>query len=420
MPDGSCEGLTQQACVDAGGAYEGDDTLCEETACPIQGACCVNVGVYLCFEETDAECAARPQSSKFFTPLGTCANGCGNGACCALDGTCSAVSGTECTLVPESEFNLGGTCSPNTCEVRGACCTTNGCAIATEAECTDTNGLNGTYRGDGASCSDANICDKAACCNGTSCTDEFIADCASGIHGNPGELCQPNTCASGACCVDFGTGSLSCQPGLQLFTCRDLANQPGISFSQFAGAGVTCASSPCSNLLGACCQYDGSCTDLNQSQCSAIAGSTFQLGVSCAAASCPDVCGIGIDGDFDSNGHVDLRDFAEFQRCMGASTVQCLCPFDANTNGVIDVGDVPTFVPALTGPQASAPPCSPFSTYAPGDYNDDGQVDLADFAALQRCAPAPTLQCRCLFDVDGDANLRGEDFEALAMILTGP
>jgi hypothetical protein len=60
-------------------------------------------------------------------------------------------------------------------------------------------------------------------------------------------------------------------------------------------------------------------------------------------------------GDFDGNGGVDLRDLAGFQLCMGVSIVRpdwldtCLCLFDADESGDIDLTDFAAFHTFLVG-----------------------------------------------------------------------
>lgn len=63
----------------------------------------------------------------------------------------------------------------------------------------------------------------------------------------------------------------------------------------------------------------------------------------------------------------------------------------------------------------------PDVVYAP-DADSDGDVDVADFAILQRCqGEALPLSPECIgADVDGDGDLDGDDLGALLFCLTGP
>jgi hypothetical protein len=62
----------------------------------------------------------------------------------------------------------------------------------------------------------------------------------------------------------------------------------------------------------------------------------------------------------------------------------------------------------------------------PGDFDNDNDVDLADFQALQVCfaessvAILPSLRCRDGFDLDDDNRIDEADFALFAGALTGP
>ncbi|MHC4695234.1 MAG: choice-of-anchor Q domain-containing protein [Planctomycetota bacterium] len=62
-----------------------------------------------------------------------------------------------------------------------------------------------------------------------------------------------------------------------------------------------------------------------------------------------------LPGDFDANRRIDLADLAAFQLCMGASIVRpdwldtCLCLFDADQSGDVDLYDFAAFHALLTG-----------------------------------------------------------------------
>ncbi len=66
---------------------------------------------------------------------------------------------------------------------------------------------------------------------------------------------------------------------------------------------------------------------------------------------CEAVCADGqIPGDT-GDADVDLEDFAALQECMGNSVLaECLCPFDADANGTVDVNDFALFAEMLSGP----------------------------------------------------------------------
>lgn len=97
----------------------------------------------------------------------------------------------------------------------------------------------------------------------------------------------------------------------------------------------------------------------------------------------------GDDGTFD--GMVVLNNFAE-----GFSV------FDTNHDGVIDAVDV-------------------LLVSDVGDGDDDGDVDLSDFAQFQRCFGELELLGDCpLFDLNADQTIDQNDAEWFANVLTGP
>jgi hypothetical protein len=58
------------------------------------------------------------------------------------------------------------------------------------------------------------------------------------------------------------------------------------------------------------------------------------------------------------------------------------------------------------------------------DFDDDGDVDLVDFAAFQRCFTGPSgvgdSLCRCLFDFDSNDSIDLADFDGFAARFSGP
>src|SRR5690606_15272179 len=109
-------------------------------------------------------------------------------------------------------------------------------------------------------------------------------------------------------------------------------------------------------------------------QCAAFALSTFVPGGDCATASCIDQC-LAYPGsptsDYNGDGKVDLKDFAEFQRCFGANPeVDCLCLFDINEDGEITIDpDYLNFESDLLGPQALLE-CKPYQGYGVCDHDN--------------------------------------------------
>ena len=56
-------------------------------------------------------------------------------------------------------------------------------------------------------------------------------------------------------------------------------------------------------------------------------------------------------GDYDSDGHIDLRDYAAFQLCFeGPAGNQCGAAFDYQVDGTVDGTDFSVWTNGITGP----------------------------------------------------------------------
>ncbi len=156
--DGTCQVLASADCATAGGAYQGDGTVCDPNTCPQPvGACCFTDGT--CRDLNQADCTA---AGGAWEGMGTaCASfQCPQPvhACCFTDGSCRDLNEADCAAAG-GIFHGDVTCeTPGfTCPVTptGACCRGDVCTIETEASCT-ANG--GTYKGDGTTCTPQNPC----------------------------------------------------------------------------------------------------------------------------------------------------------------------------------------------------------------------------------------------------------------------
>ncbi|NOX57713.1 MAG: hypothetical protein GXP29_02500, partial [Planctomycetes bacterium] len=505
IPSGACcfddatcsvlnETILAPQCSSMGGTYQGDGTVCEAIACPEVGACCSELvpdsGFFGCENGvSEPVCLARPLGSFGGFGSDCTGNPCGQGACCALDATCTDTSRLACEVDPLDDFLGNGTsCGVDVCEPRGACCMGTSCQILTQDICSNGAGM---YLGDATIC-ETNTCETAPCCVDGQCQDLFPTDCVAtnGVQGTLGDACaNGDFCTDGACCLGLscftaaGLHQLQCESlsgafvgpgsdcsgdpcapvtvgccvpggacqdlteagclgvgGVSLGTDSDCATSDGFCSAEvgaccrpgdvcfaddtpancaaqsgtFLGVGIDCSGNPCA-VIGACCKLDGDCFDSGtQSQCDAIGGATFSSGQTCGAVSCPDVCSNGTLADFDNDGDADLQDYAELQICMGGPTVanptiddRCYCAFDVDTNGVFDQSDADVILPLFDG-------CLPFASQINGDFDNDGDVDLIDFASMQECVasggvgPDP-LACRCIFDDDGNGTVDGAD-----------
>ncbi len=162
LPGGSCQELTQAACIQAGGCFEGIGTRCESTICT--GSCCTIVGdIESCAVLTRCECEAQP----------------------------GFVS-----------FKRGEECGPDTCQTPRPCCLPTGaCEVLTPFMCLQGGGVSGQRE---TSCADA---DCAPCCfDITSLSDDRCrvlprAACNSvgGYAGASGLSCAHAQCVT--CCI---------------------------------------------------------------------------------------------------------------------------------------------------------------------------------------------------------------------------
>ncbi|MHC4992187.1 MAG: DNRLRE domain-containing protein, partial [Planctomycetota bacterium] len=196
--DGSCMVMSEGDCDGAGGAYEGDDSICAPNPCPQPGACCFAGGT--CTVELMTDCT---MAGGAFQGEGTsCAGNC-LGACCLMGGTCEESTLADCTTDGGVYQGFDTDCDPNPCpEPQGACCFDDGLCSSLSATACGAQG--GAYQGDDTLC-DPNPCPQpGACCLGDgSCVVDFESACtmAGGAYQGDGSTCDPNPCPQpGACC----------------------------------------------------------------------------------------------------------------------------------------------------------------------------------------------------------------------------
>jgi hypothetical protein len=130
--DGSCQVLASDVCTSAGGAYQGDDTVCDPNPCP------------------------QPPPPIV------------DGACCHEDGSCLVLTAAACTTANGTYQGDATVCEPNPCPqppppaLQGACCVERSekcdrketCRILTAGACAAAHGI---YKGDSSGC-DPNPC----------------------------------------------------------------------------------------------------------------------------------------------------------------------------------------------------------------------------------------------------------------------
>jgi hypothetical protein len=130
------------------------------------------------------------------------------GACCADDGTCTAVADAECIYAGNTPLAANSACSPNNpCTLLGRCCNfvTGSCALTALADCATASHTWG-YSG---SCSPNPCPAVGSCCNAGACRRLTQSLCTTGSGTwTSGGVCTPNPCivlfaATSGCRADF-------------------------------------------------------------------------------------------------------------------------------------------------------------------------------------------------------------------------
>ena len=178
------------------------------------------------------------------------------GACCLTDRCDDATTMQDCIRQAGTFMGHGVRCADIDCCINqdeipyGSCCLPNGsCDVLSEEEC---ESLNGIYGGNGSPCPET--C-NGACCSTSGCTITSQQNCTGSFAGR-GTDCQ--SCV-GACCSEGGCS----------ITTQDECD------GYFKGFGTQCEFSTC-GPNGGCC-VDDVCTTTNQAYCSTLDESTFIL-----------------------------------------------------------------------------------------------------------------------------------------------
>ncbi|HNQ22155.1 MAG TPA: hypothetical protein PKK06_03585 [Phycisphaerae bacterium] len=414
----SCaDGYTAAQCSAAGGQYRGNDTACAllEVPCYL-GACCTpTVG-----------CVSDMSQSLCQTVLGTwqgegteCDTSSSQcpGVCC-WGGTCNAgVKPGDCEVLPNGQFIGYGTCAGDPCSsyVLGACCLPNGdCELLTDEVCVS---YGGSYRGDptcqGVDCTQPPP--LGACCltNGScAITSSDSCDGQGGVFAGVGETCEVGLCVRGACC----SGSGSCQQTVE-FECAT----PSVFL-----AGTPCTPNPCDEF--ACCLNDESCVEVSTLSCLAQQGTQLPItncepftcvaGACCEGGECAEETGYECDvagGSFVPEATCTPDPCNVFACCLpgGAPCVE-LTPWTCFMQEGVP----------LDGYQCDSFPYDPcLGPCTTGDGDNDGDVDLQDFAYFQNCfglAPyGGASTCECL-DMNASGLINVDDVALFEAALVGP
>jgi hypothetical protein len=135
----------------------------------------------------------------------------------------------------------------------------------------------------------------------------------------------------------------------------------------------------------------------------------------------PDEC--PVCGDLTGEGQVDDADFATFLAAYGRSQgePQYNPACDLDGDGTVTIVDYQMWLQCyrdFVGDSSAAPPAG-----ARGDFDADGDIDLADFAWFQGCLPTPperSFACAVKFDFNEDGQVDILDWEGFQAAVTGP
>ncbi|MEM7228908.1 MAG: hypothetical protein AAF432_08845 [Planctomycetota bacterium] len=323
LPDGSCFEAVVSMCASAGGAFQGNDSVCADVNCPlppVDGGCCLPDGS--CFDTANgggmAECDAAGGDYQ------------GNGVFCA-DVTCPPPPATNDECVDRVAVNSGSTSfdlsnatnsGPNEPDCNFPFGGVDNQDINQDLWYNYTADCTGTLFVD--TCGTDGIDTRIAIYEGCGCDPlGTLLEC-NDDHGNADEG------DSGLPCDNTLEASLSIQVTAgQCYKIRVGA------FSAAGGIGgadvlnITCVGA---GGGGACCLPDGSCLDAagGQMECD-MAGGTYQGdGSLCVTVSCPQPlpCGPGNGDCFAPNGTPGCDDTACCELICGLDAFCCETEWD--------------------------------------------------------------------------------------------
>jgi hypothetical protein len=274
-------------------------------------------------------------------------------------------------------------------------------------------------------------CSPPSCDDGILNQDEMRIDC--------GGTCAPCNCLTDETCVD----ALFCN-GVE--TCNASGECQAGSFPCPFGYGCEEETDTCYPLPGACCYAEGGCAeDFTSEACTADSGVFLGFGLSCDTdpdddgvfgcedrcpmdpdKSDPGTCGCGTpDSDTDLDGCPDCIDICPDTPIELPANV-CGCPAIGACCSPVHYcwdGFSPADCAFIGGIyQGDGSDCSQGCSF--GDFDEDGDVDLSDAAAFQRCFTAAggagaDEECQG-FDIDGCGSVDAADAEAFFEALSGP
>jgi len=241
-------------CVDPGGWFHGQRTVCDPNLCDF-GACC----------EPCEECLDDYAREA-----------------CEAEGWTWAGANVPCPASP------GDLCP----EITGACCNGANCSEVCDDDC---DALGGDYLGDGTTC-EPNFCAGACCVYGTGCGDTTREICgsASGDFKGEGTTCDalpPELECGGACCALLFLDPI-CLRDLR----RDQCVEGGdVDDPVYMGDATQCWDEDIDDCTapstrGACCLPDGSCLITSQDFCQGSGDGAFVQDGTCDQVTCTACC----------------------------------------------------------------------------------------------------------------------------------
>jgi hypothetical protein len=265
---------TSDECLKIKGIFSSADKTCAPSTCAGTVACCTPSGCT--YAKDAAACTSMGGTSQGTTACK--ASLCKVSPCCSKDAANTCDMKTEAACTAAGGFvKSGSKCVTNpkggTCGNYGSCClvgSTNQCVVKEKSACLAEGGAWGGYE----KCPDA-CTSIGSCCKGSEC--KLVSKAICDTYGdkdmfNPGGTCSASACAAKGACCTAGTCSST------YVTQAECNSQKGF----WAGAKKPC--SAC-DKKGACCK--GSCSEVNQASACKGAGSSFNLGKTCADVSCP-------------------------------------------------------------------------------------------------------------------------------------
>ncbi len=214
-------------------------------------------------------------------------------------------------------------------------------------------------------CDDFDCCDTVCLIDSFCCFLPWDSSCVSYAEDYCGNLCNASACpGTGDCCQAHGS------PGCNDALCCDLVctRNAACCSGQWSASCATLATQICDvcappivcPMEGECCTRHEPTPGCNREACCDLVcnldefccrGEWDLVCATKAQNNCPNICVCVMFADLDSNGIVNLRDFALFQSCftgnVGTVGDECACA-DYDGNDRVGLADFKAFLEAMT------------------------------------------------------------------------